>query len=100
MIETFKILKNFDKIDPGKFFTLRREVVERDDGVGRGHPLRIFKRRTNTVMNRKFFSHHIVENWNSLPENVVDATSVNNFKDRYDRFTERNREEQQALLVH
>ena len=100
MIETFKILKNFDKIDPRKFFTLRRDMVERDDGVGRGHHLRIFKRRTNTVMNRKFFSHRIVDKWNSLPENVVDATSVNNFKDRYDRYIENNREEQQALLVH
>ena len=51
-------------------------------------------------MNRKFFSHRIVDKWNSLPENVVDATSVNNFKDRYDRYIENNREEQQVLLVH
>ena len=100
MIETFKIMRNFDKIDASNFFTLRREVVDREEGVGRGHHMRIFKRRSNTVMRRRFFSNHIVDNWNSLPEQVVDATSVNNFKDRYDKFREGNREEQQTLLVH
>ena len=100
LIETFKILKGFDKIEPSTLFTLRREVVNRDDGVGRGHHMRIFKRRANTVMRRKFFSYRVVDNWNRLPEQVVDATSVNNFKDRYDKFVESNREEQQALLVH
>ena len=62
--------------------------------------MRIFKRRSNTVLRRRFFSNRIVDNWNSLPEQVVDATSVNNFKDRYDKFMEGNRGEQQVLLVH
>ena len=70
MIETFKIMRNFDKIDASNFFTLRREVVDREEGVGRGHHMRIFKRRSNTVM-RRFFSNRIVDNWNSLPEQVT-----------------------------
>ena len=70
MIETFKIMRNFDKIDASNFFTLRREVVDREEGVGRGHHMRIFKRRSNTVMRRRFFSNRIVDNWNSLPEQV------------------------------
>ena len=41
MIETFRILRNFDKIDAGNFFTLRREEVNREEGVGRGHHMRI-----------------------------------------------------------
>ena len=78
MIEAFKTLRNFDKIDSRNFFTLRREVVDREERVGRGHHMRIFKKRSNTVMTRRSFSNRIVDNWNSLPEQVVDATSVNN----------------------
>ena len=59
--------------------------------------MRIFK-RSNMVM-RRFFSNRIVDDWNNLPEQVVDATSVNNFKDRHDKFMESNKE-QQALLAH
>ena len=98
MIETFKILKGFDRIDHGQFFTMRSDVViaEREE---RGHHLKIFKRRTNTEKCRKFFSHRVVDNWNNLSGEIVTATSVNTFKARYDKFIERSREEPQAPLV-
>ena len=70
------------------------------DPIDRTKTCLISKRRSNTVMRRRFLSNRIVDNWNSLPEHVVDATSVNNFKDRYDKFMESNREEQQVPLVH
>ena len=96
MIETFKILKGFDEVDASKFFTLREEVVERE--ATRGHNLRIFKHRRNTALSRKFFSHRVVDRWNRLPSQVIEATTINCFKGRYDKFLERERGEQQVQI--
>ena len=35
---------------------------------------------------REFFSQTVVNAWNSLPSEVVEAESVNAFKNRYDRY--------------
>jgi len=36
-----------------------------------------------------FFSQRVVKEWNLLPQEVVDATSVNQFKNRLDKFCQR-----------
>ena len=92
MIETFKILKGYNRIDAGKFFSLRAEVAERE--VASGHHLKIFKQRRNTVLSRKFFSHRAVYSWNRLPSHVIEATTVNSFKGRYGKFLGRKSGEQ------
>jgi len=39
---------------------------------------------------RKFsFSQRVVKEWNKLPQEVIDATSVNQFKNRLDKFWQR-----------
>ena len=98
MIETFKIIQGFERVDPGYFFQMRRDVVGRDEGVERGHHLRIFKKRTRTEKYRKFFNNRVVDLWNSLPEDVVDATSINSFKNKYDKFRANTREEPNVPL--
>ena len=90
MIETFKIMKGYDQVDARKFFTLRAEVAGRDET--RGHELKIFKQRRNTVLRRKFFSHRVVDSWNRLPRHVIEANTVNCFKERYDRYIYRKRQ--------
>ena len=60
----------------------------REDATGRentrGHHLKIFKQRRNTVQRRKFFSHRVVDTWDDLPREVIEATTVNGFKGRLD----------------
>ena len=80
LIETFKIIKGIDKVDYTKFFTLAN-----DDRL-RGHSLRLLKKRCNLVVRSSFFSQRIVNVWNSLPNEVVEAESVNTFKNRLDKF--------------
>jgi len=51
----------------------------------RGHSMKLYveKRRLNC---RKYsFSHRSVTYWNDLPQDVVDAPSVNAFKNRLDK---------------
>ena len=52
--------------------------------VTRGHTRKLIKPRCNSTLRLHCFSHRVVNPWNSLPENVVSAPSVNAFKSRLD----------------
>ena len=51
----------------------------------RGHCLKLMKRDCKTAVRANFLSYQIVNFWNSLPEYVVTADSVNTFKGRFDK---------------
>ena len=80
LIEVFKILKGIDKLDFSKFFVLQKS------NRTRGHNCRIVKQRSRLDIRKYFFSQRVVNAWNSLPQDVVDADSVNSFKNRLDKF--------------
>ena len=76
MIETYKILS--EKYDP--------EVINlRDDSNTRGHICKIYKSRARLNVRRFLFCMGIVDQWNSLPSNVVEAKTVNSFERRLDK---------------
>jgi len=50
----------------------------------RGHTFKLKKRDCRTSVRQNFFSYRIVNFWNSLPDSVVSAPSVNCFKHRFD----------------
>ena len=72
MIETFKILTGKEHVNCSKFF----QLADVTSGL-RGHSLKVFKPRCHTTVRRNFFSLQIVNEWNKLPQDVVDASSVN-----------------------
>jgi len=39
----------------------------------------------NNCSSRTFFSSRVIGSWNSLPQHVIEATSVNAFKNRLDK---------------
>ncbi len=51
----------------------------------RGHQLKLKKTRVQHRSCQAFFSIRIVDLWNSLPEHVVLAPSINAFKSRLDK---------------
>jgi len=51
----------------------------------RGYSLKLFNLRCRTTIRQNFFSSRIVNEWNKLPLEVVDAPSINAFKNRLDR---------------
>ena len=79
LIETFKIIKGIDKVDHRKFFRVAT------DNRLRGHKYKFEKERSNIDIRMYFFSQRVVNYWNMLPLNVVDAPSLNSFKARLDR---------------
>ena len=61
---------------------LFRPAVERRT---RGHSKKVFLESTNNNLRRYSFAVRSVREWNALPENVINAPSLNSFKNRLDR---------------
>ena len=80
MIETYKLLHDiYDS-------TLPKLIAPIIDGTTRGHSLKLPKARAKTSTKARSFTHRIINVWNSLPEHVVTAPSMNAFKNRLDSF--------------
>ena len=50
----------------------------------RGHTLKLAKQRSRLDIRKNFFTLRVHDSWNSLPEHVVTAPSLNAFKGRLD----------------
>ncbi|MGH0167508.1 UNVERIFIED_CONTAM: hypothetical protein FKN15_062164 [Acipenser sinensis] len=74
LIQTFKILKGIDNVNPGDYFDLKKETRTR------GHKWRLYKGAFRTENRRHFFTQRIVRVWNQLPSNVVEADTLGSFK--------------------
>ena len=85
MIETYKILN--EKYDPkvSNFLPLYSQYVENHER-NRGHPLKLYKRKHRTKIRGHYFGNRIIDGWNSLPENIVSAPSLNSFERRLDKY--------------
>ena len=49
------------------------------------HSAKLTKHRCRLDFRRYFFSERVVDRWNSLPQDVIDADSLNSFKNGLDR---------------
>jgi ribonucleases P/MRP protein subunit RPP40 len=80
LIQVFKMIKGIDNIDYNKFFEISKSHRTR------GHNCRLVKNRSKLDVRKYFFSQRVVNSWNKLPQEVVDATSLNSFKNKLDKF--------------
>ena len=55
-----------------------------DKGL-RGHSKKICKVRFNIDVRKYFFSNRVIDKWNNLDQDTVDAPSLNSFKNRLNR---------------
>jgi len=73
-----------EAVDRGQFFQLSS-----CEYMLRGHSMKLSKQRASLDVRNFSFSQCVVQEWNKLPQEVVDATSVNQFKNRLDKFWQR-----------
>ena len=78
LIETFKILRGFTGLAPDSLFQLSENPT-------RNHGWKVVPPRFRTSLYRDFPTVKVCNLWNSLPEAVVTATTVDAFKKRLDR---------------
>ena len=79
LIETYKLLTGKMRVKCEQFFE-----VEQQDRT-RGHHLKLKKKRAGHVSILNFFSNRVVNLWNCLPKEVVEAASTNAFKNKLDQ---------------
>ena len=61
--------------------------TQKEEAKTRGHNRRLRRQIIKKYDKRHgFFTNRIVEDWNNLPQNVVDSKSFNSFKNSLDNF--------------
>ena len=78
MIQVYKIVNNKERIETSELFSLNTSTATR------GHNWKLFKPVAQKDARIHTFSVRVINNWNNLPETVVNADSVNTFKNRLD----------------
>src|SRR5258706_15750989 len=79
LLEVFKILNGYEGLDESTFF-------KRHESVTRGHMMKLYKERVKKDVLKFSFGNRVVDEWNKLPEEVVNAVSINSFKTKIDKF--------------
>ena len=83
LIEAYKIIKNIDDIESSQFFETSNTRNLR------GHQYKMYKSYVNKTCRKNFFSHRVINDWNRLPNEVVDASTLATFKNRLDQYMNR-----------
>ena len=81
LIEVFKIMTGRERINKDQLF----HTSQNSHGL-RGHSLKIVKERSTRDVRKYFFTQRVVNDWNKLPQHVVDAKTVNGFKNALDEY--------------
>ena len=62
----------------------KQDFIEFSNRTTRGHSKKIQKKRGDKDVRKFNFPNRIIDKWNSLPEHVVSAKNINQFKKLYD----------------
>ena len=79
MIEMFKIATGLYDSD------ITDNLLKFTQSSTRGHSYKLFKPHTRLEMRKHSFFIRTIEPWNSLHQHVVEATSMNSFKNKLDK---------------
>ena len=75
-IEVFKIVNGYEDVDRNMFFKLN------EGSRTRGHKAALVKEQCRLDMRKYSFSQRVINEWNKLPNDCVNASSVSMFKNR------------------
>ena len=76
----FKIVNSYEDVDRNMFFKLK------EGSRKRGHKAALVKEQCRLDMRKYSFSQRVINEWNKLPNDCGNASSVNMFKNRIDRY--------------
>ena len=75
MHQVFKIINRLERIEPDAFFRPNAQKK-----VTRGHNKRFYKPKPRLNIRKNTFSVRVVNDWNSLPQNLIDSGNLDEFK--------------------
>ena len=73
MIIAYQLLHNYLELDTSELFTFNPSIT-------RGHNLKLFKPHSSLRLR----TIRVISDWNNLPHHVVNASSMNDFKNLLD----------------
>ena len=79
LIQVYKVLNDNKSVYPEGFLVL-------SERKGRSNSKRLYKKRNEFEVSRNSFTSRVIDKWNRLPDEVVLAVDVNNFKGRLDKY--------------
>ena len=79
LIEVFKMVKQLSSVPWNRFFK------RAEDSVTRSHSWKLVKESCRCNCRLHFFSQRVINRWNSLSQDDIDAATVNSFKNRLQR---------------
>jgi len=85
LIQTYKIISGADDVDRRIWFMLNGDEERRVTRESE-KPLNITGMVSNLDIRKYFFTNRVIKPWNSLPDNIQHAATVNQFKHLYDRY--------------
>ena len=77
MITTYKIFHGLIDADPSMFFKLNNNKT-------RGHRFKIVLNKCRLNVRKNFYSQRVIQEWNSLPADIVEAKDVITFEKLFD----------------
>ena len=78
MIQMFKITSGMVRIPEASLFSPATLFQTR------GHSKKMFKHHASKFVRAKSFTQRVLNDWNSLPEEIIKASTLNNFKNKLD----------------
>ena len=78
MLQVYKIMHGLDDLNIEDLFILNNQQT-------RGNSLKIYKPQSRLNIRQNSFPIRVINDWNSLPENIVNAPTLNTFKNRLDK---------------
>ena len=84
MLLVYKLINKLTKCDWESFF-------KRSDCPTRGHKDKLYKPVAKTTLRLNTFLNRIINEWNSLPSEVISAQDINDFKNNYDTLSGQRR---------
>ena len=79
LVETFKCIHGYSRIDYNQFFQLEKDEIRRHTRA-RMCPFNIIPIRAKLEVRAHFFSLRVAEKWNGLPDSMKDSISLTAFK--------------------
>ena len=99
MIEVFRTMKGFNRVDKNDWFHLRdpatsratRSTVSVSNDVPEQRKDVLFKECVRLDTRKHFFTVRVIQEWNDLPDCVRNQKTINSFKNHYDELKRRQR---------
>ena len=80
LTEVYKKFYGKDKCDKNKLF------LNRPNQRTGGHSQKLFKHQFRLDLRKHSFSQRVIDYWNNLYENVTSSDTINQFKDRLNKY--------------